>query len=97
MSSIAKQKGSGRGGAGDSGGFWSELFRFGVYKPNQGRIVRQLSFLAIAILTGACSVRASSHAVVRFDVLRIAIRVSVGVRFGSDLVCLPNRELFEVC
>ena len=36
----------------ESGGFFSELFRFGVYKPNQGRIVRQLSFLAIAILAG---------------------------------------------
>lgn len=46
MSSVAKQK----GGAGGSGGFWSELFRFGVYKPSQGRVVRQLSFLAIAIL-----------------------------------------------
>ena len=47
MSSIAKQKGD----AG-SGGFWSELFRFGVYKPSQGKVVRQLSFLAIAILAG---------------------------------------------
>jgi preprotein translocase subunit SecE len=28
------------------------LFRVGVYKPNQGRVVRQLSFLAIAILAG---------------------------------------------
>ncbi len=49
MSSIAK----GKGGAGEgSGGFWSELFRIGLYKPNQGRIVRQVSFLAIALLAG---------------------------------------------
>ena len=48
MSSIAKGKDEG----GSIGGFWSELFRFGVYKPNQGRIVRQVSFLAIAILAG---------------------------------------------
>ena len=51
MSSIAKQKGGAGGGSGGgSSSFWSEMFRFGVYKPNQGRIVRQLSFLAIAIL-----------------------------------------------
>ncbi len=48
MSSMAKQKQEAAG----SGGFWSEFFRFGVYKPNQGRIVRQLSFFAIAILSG---------------------------------------------
>ena len=48
MSSIAKQKGD----AGGISGFWSELFRLGVYKPSQGKIVRQLSFLAIAILAG---------------------------------------------
>ena len=47
MSSLAKQKqksGSGRGG------FFSELFQFGLYKPNQGRIVRQVSFFTIALL-----------------------------------------------
>ena len=27
-----------------------ELFRFGIYKPNQGRMVRQFTFFAIAIL-----------------------------------------------
>ncbi|MEM1010023.1 MAG: preprotein translocase subunit SecE, partial [Myxococcota bacterium] len=42
MSSVAKSE--------SRGSFWSELFQFGVYKPNQGRVVRQLSFLAIAIL-----------------------------------------------
>jgi preprotein translocase subunit SecE len=47
MSSVAKKKQpAGQG----SGGFWSELFRFGLYKPNQGRIVRQLTFLTIALL-----------------------------------------------
>lgn len=48
MSSMAKQKQD----AVSRSGFWSELFRFGLYKPNQGRVVRQLSFLAIAILAG---------------------------------------------
>ena len=50
MSSIAKQKGA--GGGDSSSSFWSELFRFGLYKPNQGKVVRQLSFLAIVILAG---------------------------------------------
>jgi preprotein translocase subunit SecE len=31
-------------------GLWSELFHFALYKPNQGRIVRQLTFVAVAIL-----------------------------------------------
>ena len=47
MSSMAKQKG-GQGEGGSS--FWAELLRFGLYKPNQGRVVRQLTFLAIAIV-----------------------------------------------
>lgn len=49
MSSVAKQKQK-VGQEESSPGFWSELFRFGVYKPNQGRIVRQLTFLAIALV-----------------------------------------------
>ena len=46
MSSMAKGEKASAGG----GSFWSELFQFGLYKPNQGRIVRQLTFLAIALL-----------------------------------------------
>lgn len=45
MSSVAKGK---DGGA--SGGFFPELFRFGLYKPNQGRVVRQVTFLAVALI-----------------------------------------------
>ncbi len=45
MSSMAKGE-----KAVSRGGFWSELFQFGLYKPNQGRIVRQLTFVAIATL-----------------------------------------------
>lgn len=44
MSTLAKQNDT------NTGGFWSEFFRVGLYKPNQGRIVRQVTFLAIAIL-----------------------------------------------
>ena len=45
MSSMAKQKQEQ-----SRGGFWSELFQFGLYKPNQGRIVRQVTFATIAFL-----------------------------------------------
>ena len=48
MSSMAKQKPKASQEGGSS--FWSELFRFWVYKPNQGRIVRQVTFLAIAVV-----------------------------------------------
>ena len=43
MSSVAKNSAS-------QGGFLSELLKFGLYKPNQGKIVRQLSFVGGAIL-----------------------------------------------
>lgn len=47
MSSMAKQN-----AASDSqGGFLSELLRFGLYKPNQGRVVRQLTFVGSVILS----------------------------------------------
>ena len=49
MSSMAKQKQEPA-----RGGFWLELFQFGLYKPNQGRVVRQVTFLTIALL--ACLV-----------------------------------------
>ena len=45
MSSVAKQKND-RGRV----GFLSELFQFGLYKPNQGRIVRQVTFITVAFL-----------------------------------------------
>jgi len=45
MSSMAKQKQEP-----SRGGFWSELFRFGLYKPNQGRVVRQVTFFTSAFL-----------------------------------------------
>ena len=46
MSSVAKPKQQ----AEEQGSFWSELFQFGLYKPNQGRVVRQLTFLSVAVL-----------------------------------------------
>ncbi|MGY8747246.1 MAG: preprotein translocase subunit SecE [Pirellulales bacterium] len=45
MSSVSKQKRDS-----SRASFVSELFRFGLYKPNQGRIVRQVTFLTTAFL-----------------------------------------------
>ena len=47
MSSMAKQK---QKTEQDRPGFLPELFRFGLYKPNQGRVVRQVTFFTIALL-----------------------------------------------
>ncbi len=43
MSSVAKESESG-------GSLVSQLFQAGLYKPKQGRLVRQLTFLSVAIL-----------------------------------------------
>ena len=42
MSSVSKEN--------ENSSFLSELFQVGLYKPNQGRMVRQVTFLSIAIL-----------------------------------------------
>ena len=45
MSSLTKQKEEP-----SRAGFWSELLQFGLYKPNQGRVVRQVTFAGAALL-----------------------------------------------
>jgi len=47
MSATANQN---KAATGSGGGFLPELFRFGLYKPAQGRIVRQVTFFSIALL-----------------------------------------------
>jgi preprotein translocase subunit SecE len=71
MSSVAKQKQESA-----RGGLLSELFQFGLYKPNQGRIVRQVTFLSIALL--GC--------LVAWEVKRSALFSSLGA--GSYLVMI---------
>jgi len=46
MSSVANQKKT----ESAKTSFWPELFRFDLYKPSQGRIVRQVTFVTIAFL-----------------------------------------------
>ncbi len=71
MSSVAKQKQDQA-----RGGLLSELFQFGLYKPNQGRVVRQVTFLSIALL--CC--------LVAWEVKRSALFSSLGA--GSYLVMI---------
>src|SRR2546430_14971184 len=33
-------------------GFWRDMFQIGLYKRNQGRITRQLTFAALAVIGG---------------------------------------------
>lgn len=40
-------------------GFWRDMFHLGIYKRNQGRITRQLTFAALAILVGVGAYRMS--------------------------------------
>ncbi len=40
-------------------GFWSTLLQFSLYKPTQGRIVRQITFAALALL--ACMAAYELH------------------------------------
>ena len=50
MSAIAKVKDTSK-----ESGFFPELFRFRLYKPNQGRVVRQVTFVALAVLVALIS------------------------------------------
>ena len=47
MSSMAKKQGQ---QVATESGLLSEMLRVGLYKPTQGRIVRQLTFLGIAVI-----------------------------------------------
>lgn len=85
MSSMAKQKSD----AVARNGFWSELFRVGVYKPNQGRVVRQLSFLAIAILAGLAAVEL--HRLPMFDSLFSGSRYVFLLVFGVSALWFSYR------
>lgn len=68
MSSMAKGEKASSGGS-----FMSELFQFGLYKPTQGRVVRQLTFVAIALL--------GCLAAYQFHRIRVLSELFDGARF----------------
>lgn len=73
--------------------FWRELFQFGVYKRSQGRITRQVTFLALALLFAVIAWRMSvymiqSDSAVRFGVP--AVLLVVGLWLSFRLVNMPR-------
>ena len=70
MSATAKQDGAAASG-GSGGSFLPELFRFGLYKSTQGRIVRQVTFFSVALL--ACLAIWELHASGWFNFLNAAV------------------------
>ena len=50
MSATANQNKTAASGGSGGGSFFPELFKFGLYKPAQGRIVRQATFFSVALL-----------------------------------------------
>ena len=74
---MAKEKG------GEASSLWSEVFRAGIYKRNQGRIARQVTFFAIAVLAAVGCYQLSNADV--FDGNRIA---QLGASSGLFVVVL---------
>lgn len=72
MSSVAKNTTT-------QGGFWSELLRFGLYKPNQGKIVRQLSFVGGAVLA-----LLTSYQLAQMDIWDMLFTAIGGTAFGNS-------------
>lgn len=59
-----------------------ELFRFGIYKPNQGRMVRQFTFFAIAILAAFGCITLANGPLMQFSQA-----VKLGVPLAIWLFC----------
>ena len=59
-----------------------ELFRFGIYKPNQGRMVRQFTFFAIAILAAfGCITLANGPLVPYSQAVRLGAPLAIWLFF----------------
>ncbi|MEM9646587.1 MAG: preprotein translocase subunit SecE [Planctomycetota bacterium] len=74
----------------------SELFHSSVYKPNQGRIVRQLTALAIWVIVGLgawrlhATMKSMSSAESYLPAIIPTIALAVGLWFGFRLVNWPR-------
>jgi preprotein translocase subunit SecE len=71
-----------------------ELFRFGVYKPNQGRMVRQFTFFAIAVIAAfGCITLASGPLMQAEKSLQVGIPLGVWLLvcwLGFRIVNIPK-------
>ena len=73
-------------------GFWREMFQFGLYKRNQGRVTRQVTFaaLALAILLGSWRL-SDSFGTSRFSRYLVpSVVVLVGLWLSFRLVNMPT-------
>lgn len=52
-----------------------ELFRFGLYKPNQGRLVRQFTFFAMVIIAALGCITLSNGPMGQYEDQRIRVGV----------------------
>ena len=71
MSATANQNKTAASGGSGGGSFFPELFKFGLYKPAQGRIVRQATFFSVALL--ACLAIAELYYSGWFNFLNAAV------------------------
>ncbi len=73
-------------------GFWREMFQFGLYKRNQGRVTRQVTFaaLALAILLGSWRLSDSFGATAFSRYLVPSVIVVVGLWLSFRLVNMPK-------
>ncbi|HEV2970329.1 MAG TPA: preprotein translocase subunit SecE [Pirellulales bacterium] len=73
-------------------GFWRDMFRLGLYKRNQGRITRQVTFAALALVALLGSWRISESlggtAYVRYGIP--ALLAAVGLWLCFRLVNMPR-------
>ena len=61
-----------------SAGFWSEILTIGLYKPNQGRLTRQLTALGLALLVFIGAYTAAETWLMSYDpAVRIGIPCAV--------------------
>ncbi len=59
-----------------------ELFRFGIYKPNQGRMVRQFTFFAIAVLAAfGCITLANGPLVPYSQAVKVGVPLAIWLFF----------------
>ncbi len=62
---------------------WGELLSVGVYKRNQGRLTRQLTFLALSAVVGFGTWTVSQGALSESD----DVRIRIGIPFVIFVVC----------
>jgi len=67
---------------GGSASVLPQLFRFGVYKSNQGRMVRQFTFFAVAVVSAFGCITLASGPMMSYD-----RPIQVGVPAAIWLVC----------